>query len=63
MQRYTEQLIEDIQEEKKRPRPSKMELASELEFVRGVEEYLHGRFYKMGKLFGLEKNDFSSRKP
>jgi len=60
MQRYTEQLIEDIQDAKKRPRPPKMELAPELEFVRGAEEYLHGKFYKMGKLFGLEKKQFPS---
>lgn len=35
-----------------------MELPPELEFVRGVEEYLHGEFYEMRKLFGLEKIQF-----
>ena len=58
MQRYTEQLIEDIQNAKKRPLPPKMELPPELEFVRGAEEYLHGDFHKPGKLFGLKKEQF-----
>ena len=58
MQRYTEQLIEDIREAKKRPRPPKMELPPELELMRGAEEYLHGKLYKMGNLFGLQKEQF-----
>ena len=58
MQRYTEQLIEDIREAKKRPRPPKMFLPQELEMSRGPEEYLHGKQYKLGKLFGLEKKQF-----
>ena len=58
MQRYIEQLIEDIQNAKKRPRPPKMELPPELEFVRGAEEYLHGELFEIGKLFGLEKKQF-----
>ena len=58
MQRYIEQLIEDIEEAKNRPRPPKMLLPPELEFVRGAEEYLHGEQYEMGKLFGLEIKQF-----
>ena len=58
MQRYTEQLIEDIREAKKRPRPPKMELPPELELMRGAEEYLHGELHKMGDLFGLKKEQF-----
>ena len=58
MQKYVEQLIDDMQIAQKRPRPLKMELPSELEFVRGAEEYLHGDLYEMGNLFGLEKIQF-----
>ncbi len=58
MQRYVEQLIGDLREAKKRPRPPKMELPPELEFVRGAEEYLHGELYEMRELFGLEKEQF-----
>jgi len=60
MQRYTEQLIGDIKRAKDNPRPKKMELPPELEFVRGAEEYLHGELYEMGNLFGLEKVQFPS---
>ncbi len=58
MQRYIEQLIEDILEAKKTPRPPKMFLPQELEMFRGPEEYLHGKQYEIGKLFGLEKKQF-----
>ena len=58
MQKYVNQLIGDLREAKKRPRPPKMSLPPELEFVRGAEEYLHGERYKMSQLFGLEKIQF-----
>ncbi len=58
MQRYIDQLIGDIREAKNRPRPQKMELPPELEFVRGAEEYIHGELFEMGSLFGLKKIQF-----
>ena len=58
MQKYVEQLIDDMQIAQKRPRPPKMELPPELEFMRGAEEFLHGDLYEMGNLFGLEKLQF-----
>ncbi len=58
MQRYIDQLIGDMQEAKNRPRPQKMSLPPELEFVRGAEEYLYGELYEMGNLFGLKKMQF-----
>ena len=58
MERYINQLIDDMREAKKRPRPQKMELPPELEFVRGAEEYLHGELFEMGSLFGLKKMQF-----
>ena len=58
MERYIEQLVEDLREAKHKTRPPKMILPTNLEFVRGVEEYLHGEQYEMGKLFGIEKKQF-----
>jgi hypothetical protein len=58
MQKYIAQLIEDIQEAKRRPHPPKMFLPPELECMRGAEEYLHGEYYEMGQLFGLKKIQF-----
>ena len=58
MQHYIYQLIGDMRQAKNRPRPQKMELPPELEFVRGAEEYLHGELFEMGNLFGFEKMQF-----
>ncbi len=58
MDRYFNQLIEDLKNAAKRKRPPKMELDPELEVVRGAEEYLYGTPYMLGVLLGISKNTF-----
>ena len=58
MERYINQLVEDIRKAAKQKRPPKMQLDPELEVVRGAEEYLYGTPYKLSSLLGLNKNAF-----
>jgi len=55
---YVSQLLEDLVKAKENPRPPKIELAPELEFVRGAEEFLHGKQYPMSELYGIDKKQF-----
>ncbi len=58
MEQYIKQLINDLRDAAQRTRPMKMELAPDLEVVRGAEEYLYGTQHKLGSLFGIEKTAF-----